>query len=327
MRSSTAWPSEPRRIGSGSGSTGAGREDVLDQPLDRAAGERLQPARGLAVARREQRADLRGRRARPSGARRLAARSIGGLRAAQLVRRRRLGRRPRDLGEQPAAAALPQLVREQRAHVVEERRRLLRPALLVRAAEATGTAPPRAARRTRRTATARARACPRGAGARARRPSRAAARSPSSRNGSGCGRCGSSPSCSPHTKHRAEPPRADRQRVGEQDAGRAFRGRLAVAHLDRARARRPAPSARRERRIGRGEARELPTPRPQLAGRAGVGLGLGAQHVGPAHVRRRPDRLGLGAAARCEERLASAARSAAASRAVRARPRPPWSES
>jgi hypothetical protein len=58
-----------------------------------------------------------------------------GLRATQLVRRRRLGGRPRDLGEQPPATAAPQLVGEQGADVVEERRRLLRAALLVGAAE------------------------------------------------------------------------------------------------------------------------------------------------------------------------------------------------
>ena len=90
VRSSTAWPSEPRFIASGSGSTGCGLEHVLDQPLHRAAGERLQPARGLAVARRQQREHAgvggRGRApAAPAAARSRPAR--GAARAASAPRR------------------------------------------------------------------------------------------------------------------------------------------------------------------------------------------------------------------------------------------------
>ena len=53
VRSSTAWAIEPRRIGSGSGSARLRAQHALDQPAHAAAGERLQPARGLGLARGE----------------------------------------------------------------------------------------------------------------------------------------------------------------------------------------------------------------------------------------------------------------------------------
>ena len=91
-------------------------------------------------------------------------------------------------------------------------------------------------------------------------------------------------------EHRTEPARADVQRVREQDAGRAFQ-RAAVAHLDRAER---GDDVLHQRGVDRGEAREFPRRVPQLAGCAGVMLGIGAQHVRLADVRRGPDRVGLG---------------------------------
>ena len=102
----------------------------LDQPPHPAGRERLELPRALGPPRVELRqhrlADRRGQRRRVG----LVARR--GLGALELARRRRLARRPGDLGQQPPPALLPQLVGEQRPHVVEERRRHQRLALLVR---------------------------------------------------------------------------------------------------------------------------------------------------------------------------------------------------
>ena len=89
----------------GSGSTGSGLSTCSISHLTGHVGEGLQPARGLAVAGGEERA------ARLGSLGRLQRRRVGrfaarGLRAAQLVRRRRLGGRPRDLRQQPAATIL-----------------------------------------------------------------------------------------------------------------------------------------------------------------------------------------------------------------------------
>ena len=104
-------------------------EHRLDEPAHAAGGERLQPARRLRPARGQRRQHRAGAR-RPER-RRLGLALSGRLRAAQLVRGRRGRGRPRDLGEQPRAALAPQLVREQRADVGDERRGLHGVAVLV----------------------------------------------------------------------------------------------------------------------------------------------------------------------------------------------------
>ena len=199
VRSSTAWPSEPRRIGSGSGSTGPGRRTCS---ISQRTGHPAKASRPRADSRSRAASSRQHLQASTGGAERGGSGALarGRPRATQLVRGRRLGRRPGDLGEQTPPAAGPQLVGEQRADVVEERRRLLRTALLVRAAERQEQHLLRARDAARRTASARARACPRGAASTSPEATASAARAPSSRNGSGCGRRGSSPSCRPHTK-------------------------------------------------------------------------------------------------------------------------------
>ena len=196
----------------------------------------------------------------------------GRLRAAQLVRRRRLGRRPGDLGQQPAAAALPQLVREQRAHVVQERRRLLRPALLVGAAEreeqhllgarhagveqpalarqrvlVAGQDEPRGLRQLRPGAVVQERLRD--------RPLRQLALLQAAH------------------EHGPEAARADRQRVGEQDARR--RRGVAVADLDGGERLEQLLRLAGERGIGGRELGQLADRRAELARGAGGGLLVG----------------------------------------------------
>ena len=231
VRSSTSWASEPRRIGSGSASTGSGLRTCSISHL---TGQVANVSRPRADSRSRAASAAQHRGIGRRGERRRVGRVAGrGLRAAQLVRRRRLGRRPRDLGQQPAAAVLPQLVGEQRADVVQERRRLLRPALLVAGAEGEEQRllRPRDARVEQRCA--RAGASPRGAAGRARTrppapPARrrpgtaraaaaAAARPPAGRTarspgsaarGSPAGRRAARPACRP----RPAPSRAPRPR-------------------------------------------------------------------------------------------------------------------
>ena len=114
---------------SGSGVTRRGPQQALDEPAHAAGGERLELPRALRAPRGELRQHGRAdRRGQPW---RIGLRARRGLGAPQLARGRRLARRPRHLGQQPAPALRPQLVGEQRPHVVEERRGDERLALLV----------------------------------------------------------------------------------------------------------------------------------------------------------------------------------------------------
>ena len=108
-------------------------QHAVDEPADAAAGEGLQPAGGLGLARGED--SERGRGRGRAERRRLRAVLGGGAGPAQLVRRGRGAGRPRDVRQQPPPAPLPQLVGEQRADLVHERRGERRVALLVGRAE------------------------------------------------------------------------------------------------------------------------------------------------------------------------------------------------
>ena len=236
--SSTACAREPRRIALGIRRHALGREQRLDQPAHAAGGERLELARALGAPLGElgqhRRADRRGQRRRVGLVARLR------LGALELARRRRLARRPGHLGQQPPAALLPQLVGEQRAHVVEERRGHERLALLVRR-------PPGQEQHLLGARDAgveqRALAVEHVLVERQPQPRRHAQRPPRLvvEERLGHGPLGELAVLEPAHEHGAEAARADVERVGEQDA----LGRRRPGAPRRRRARRAAPPRRR----------------------------------------------------------------------------------
>ena len=299
----------------GVGADAARGEQALDEPAHPAGGERLELPRALRAASGEL---LEHRRGHGRGQRRrVGLRARRGLGAAQLARRRRLARRPRHLGEQPPPALRPQLVGEQRAHVVEERRGDQRLALLV------GRAPGQEQHLLRA----------RDAGV----EQRALAvehvlvqRQPQPRGGGEPAprvvveeRLGHRPLrelrvLQPAHEDGAEAPRADLERVGEQHA----LGRVALAHLDRRQRLEHVLGTAEQRRIARREPAQLARRRPQLGGHARLVALVGVEQVGAAHVRGRPDRVGLGDE-RGEQRLRPLGRGVRrARRGARARPAP-----
>ena len=251
---------EPRRIGSGSGSVGCGRSRRA-RPASARRSPRTSPARGRTRA--------RARRARPAPASVAGAPSGGGSPAPRPPRGRgaaRAASAPRPGGQVTSASSrrprpLPQLVGEQRAHVVDERRRLQRVALLVGRPEGQEQhlLGPRD-RRVEQVALARQRR-PRGAAARCPLARARLKRAASSRNGSGSGWRGNSPSCRPHTntarKRRARiaSGSASSTRALDRAARAPARGRApraAPRACPPAPARRPrARAARRRRRAAR----------------------------------------------------------------------------
>ena len=287
VASSTAWAREPRFIGSGSGLTrrGASRPST-SQRTPQAAN--VSSWRAPSV-RRAASCSSTGARERRGQRRRVGLHARRGLRAAQLARGRRLARRPRHLGEQPPPALGPQLVGEQRAHVVEERRGDQRLALLV------GRAPgqeqhllgARDAGVEQRALTVehvlvQRQPQPRGGGEPAPRvvvEERLGHRPPREL-------------CVLQPAHEdgAEAPRADLERVGEQHA----LGRVALAHLDRRQRLEHVLGAAQQCRIAGREPAQLPRRRPQLGGDARLVALVGVEQVGAAHVRGRPDRVRLG---------------------------------
>ena len=255
VASSTAWAREPRFIGSGSGLTrrGASRPST-SQRTPQAAN--VSSCRAPSV-RRAASCSSTGALTGAGSARRVGLRARRGLGAPQLARGRRLARRPRHLGEQPAPALGPQLVGEQRAHVVEERRGDQRLALLV------GGAPGQEQHLLRA----------RDAGV----EQRALAvehvlvqRQPQPRGGGEPAprvvveeRLGHRPLrelgvLQPAHEDGAEAPRADLERVGEQHA----LGRVALAHLDRRQRLQHVLGPAEQRRVDRPRARAAPPPPP-----------------------------------------------------------------
>ena len=256
-------------------------QHALDQPLHAAARERLQAAGGLGVARGER---CEHRLGHGRAERRRVALLLGrGAGAPQLVRRGRLTRRPRHLGQQPAAAPLPQLGGEQRPHVVDERRRLHRVAFLVGRAERQeqDLLRPRD-RRVEQVALAREHVL----AAFEHEPARLREADPrrivEERLRLGVQR--EHALLQPAHEHRTEPPRPDRQRVRHQH--RALHRPLAHGH----------PGERFEQLVGR------PGERGIVGRQLAQILGGGAQRRGRAARRTRPR-------ARAPPRRAGAARS------------------
>ena len=235
VASSTAWAREPRFIALGVGRHAPRPQQALDEPAHAAGGERLELPRALGAPRGELR--QHGRADRRGQPRRLGLRARRRLRAPQLARGRRLARRPRHLGQQPAPALRPQLVGEQRPHVVEERRGDQRLALLV------GRAPGQEQHLLRaRDAGVEQRALAVEHVLVQRQPQPRRRGQPAPRVVVE-ERLGHRPLrelgvLEPAHEDGAEAPRADLERVGEQHA----LGRVALAHLDRRRASPARPS-------------------------------------------------------------------------------------
>ena len=107
----------------------------------------------------------------------------------------------------------------------------------------------------------------------------------------------------PAHEDRAEAPRADLERVGEQHA----LGGVALAHLDRRERLQHVLRAAQQRGVGGGEPAQLAGRRPQLGGDARLVALRGIEQVRAADVRRGPDRVRLGDERR-EQRLRAGAR-------------------
>ena len=260
-----------------------GRQQLLDQPAHAAAGERLQPARRLAVAGGQQR--QHGGRARRRQRARLAGRAGGGERPLELARRRRRGGREGDVGEQPPAAAAPQLVAVELAHVVDERRGLQRLALLVAGAE--GEHQP-VGRPRRAGVEEEALLVDAGLARRQHEPGRARQVAPVGvvEERVGRRRPWERPLLQAGDDHYAEAPRADRKRIGDQHAVLGAR-----------RLRRHAQRPDRGQQVGQIAQRGGIDPRQlaQLAERAPdpgrqprVRVPVRAEHLAAAMVRRHP---------------------------------------
>ena len=284
VRSITAWASEPRRIGSGSGSTRPGRSRRSTSQRTPQLGERLEPARGLALARARAPPARPRAPGGPSGAG-IGRRSAGRERAAQLERRGRRARRPRDLGQQPASAALPQLVGVERAHVVDERRRAAAdrpPRRSERHDRKSDLLRPRHAR-VEQVAVAREHVLVRReARARRPRPARGARRRRGTARAAGAR--GSSPSCSPHTNTA----RKRRARIASGSASSdAGRGVPAPSRTPTAASASSSSSGPPED-VGR-QAAELGQRGAQVGRHARVRRRLAVEHRRAAAMRRRPD--------------------------------------
>ena len=304
----------PHRLRVGLGPARA--QHVLDQPAHATAGERLEPARRLGLARGEQLEH----RARGGGAerRRLGGARGGGVGAPQLVRRGRVARGPGDVGEQARAALLPQLVGEQRSDVVEERGRRERLALLVGRApgqeqHVLGPGDRRVEQRPLAVEHVLVQRQPQSGGRHQPAPvlvGQERLRHRAARK---------LPVLEPADEDGAEAPRADRERVGEQDArggcggpagargatvlggvdgpgGRAqrrSRDRRGLPHLDGPERFEHVLRAAEQPRVGGGQAAQLGRGGAQVGGDARIREVLRGEHRGTADVRRGPDRVGL----------------------------------
>ena len=308
-------------------------EEALDEPRRRAVGEPLELRHVERQARAELLEDQRmGDAASAAGTRRTravelplpavrarervrlagVARGELGERAQPLALGRRVVERPRERRQRPPARPAAHVVGvEERLHVVPERARLARRALVVR----------RLADEVEALATRACTPCRRGSGrgstgsGRSSRAPRAssARRASSSRNGDDAPRRGRLPSSSPSTNDDVEAARAGAQEVDDRDAAGLVARASAAASAARAPRRRPRASARRR-------ARCQPSSSPSSRAAPRTRAGRAATPRRPAGRRRRtrsgasapraraPPSTGSSASRRLGERRAAARR-------------------
>ena len=301
----------------GIGLEALGLKLAVDEPLDRAVGVRLERARRQDPAV----ADVRERRLRQRSDRRrdLAGerRRRGRAGAGELAGGGRLRRRPHDVGEHPAPAALGPVLDQQLGHVGEERRGQREVALLVRAPVAEDDALGRPGHaRVEQVALAAERVLARAQPQAAAHRELAAKLVREERLGRG-GQRELALAEAAH-EHGAKAPGPDRERIGDEHRtgpGRRAAGDLeGLEQLDQLGAGRPLPAEIVE--LG-----QRPRERPD---RAGVELLVGVEHGRAACGAARPAAAGRLRAAPPRDPRRRAARRSRAARSRRAPgPRPP----